>query len=398
MHLSKRAAFYLQASIFLSFLAGSSAPTPLYPVYQAAWGFSPITVTIVFGSYALAVLAALLVTGSLSDYVGRRPVLALATLLQAFTMVLFVTADDVTSLLTARVLQGLATGGAVGAVGAGLVDLDRERGPIANAVAPMLGTATGGLVSGLMVQYLPLPTKLIYGLLAAVFVAQACGALLMPETVTPRPGALGSLRPRFALPPRVREPVLLAAPVLVATWALIGFYGSLGPTLVRRLAGSSSLVLGGLLVFVFALSGAATIFITRARAPRGVMTLGTVELIAGVGLTLLAIGRGSLAGFWLGTALAGSGFGAGFQGAIRSVVSLAPAAERASVLSILYVVAYLAMGLPAVMAGFRVVHGGGLLSTAREYGLAVMLLASAALVAALAARLVRRPSLAADTY
>ncbi|HXK16867.1 MAG TPA: MFS transporter, partial [Polyangiaceae bacterium] len=119
MYLSKRASFYLQASIFLSFLAGSSAPTPLYPVYQAAWGFSAITVTIIFGSYALAVLAALLVLGSLSDYVGRSPVLALATLLQAFTMVLFVTADGVASLLVARVLQGLATGAAAGAAGAG---------------------------------------------------------------------------------------------------------------------------------------------------------------------------------------------------------------------------------------------------------------------------------------
>ena len=84
--LSRRAAFYLLASIILFFLAGSSAPTPLYAVYQAAWGFSPITITVVFGIYALAVLAALLVVGSLSDYVGRRPVLIAATLVQAVTM------------------------------------------------------------------------------------------------------------------------------------------------------------------------------------------------------------------------------------------------------------------------------------------------------------------------
>ena len=81
--LSGTARFYLQASITVSFLAGSSAPTSLYPVYQREWGFEPVTVTVVFGVYALAVLGALLITGRLSDYIGRRPVLIAATLAQA---------------------------------------------------------------------------------------------------------------------------------------------------------------------------------------------------------------------------------------------------------------------------------------------------------------------------
>jgi hypothetical protein len=42
---------------------------------------------------------------------------------------------------------------------------------------------------------------------------------------------------------------------------------------------------------------------------------------------------------------------------------------------VLYVIPYLAMGLPAVLAGVRVVHGGGILTTAREYGVAVVVLA-----------------------
>src|SRR5215831_9205616 len=55
------AAFALQVSIVVFFLASSAAPTPLYALYQARWGFSPITTTVVFGIYAVAVLAALLV-------------------------------------------------------------------------------------------------------------------------------------------------------------------------------------------------------------------------------------------------------------------------------------------------------------------------------------------------
>lgn len=378
--LSANVAFYLQLSIIVSFLAGSIAPTPLYGVYQAAWGFSPITITVVFGIYAVAVLCALLTAGALSDHLGRRPVLLAATVTQAVAMLLFATAGGVPTLIVARIIQGLATGAAMGALGAGLLDIDRRKGTTANAVGPMTGTATGGLLSGLLIQYLPAPTHLVYLLLLAVFLVQAAGVALMAETATPRPGALASMRPNIRVPVALRRPVLLAIPALVATWALAGFYGSLGPTLVRKILHSQSLALGGLAVFVLAGSGALTVFVVRSRAARAVMAVGALALIAGVGLTLAAIPLGSATAFFTGAILAGIGFGAGFQGAIRMVVPLAAPGERAGVLSALYVVCYLAMGVPAVFGGLRVVYGHGLLAAAREYGLAVIVLAILALV------------------
>jgi MFS family permease len=86
LRLSPKAAFYLLASITVTFLAGSLAPTPLYPIYQAKWGFSALTLTAIFSIYALALLGALLVAGRVSDHVGRRPVLIVATIAQALTM------------------------------------------------------------------------------------------------------------------------------------------------------------------------------------------------------------------------------------------------------------------------------------------------------------------------
>jgi len=383
MSLARNRAFLLQVSIIVSFLAGSSAPTPLYAVYQAAWGFSPITTTIVFGVYALAVLAALLVVGSLSDYVGRRPVLFVATVLQAVTMLVFATANGVGTLVLARIIQGLATGAAMSAAGAGMVDIDRARGAAANAVSPMLGSATGGLVSGFFVQYLPAPTVLVYALLGIVFIAQAFAVLAMEETAPRRDGALASLRPRFELPARLRRPMLLAVPAIVGTWALVGFYASLSPTLLRTLVGSSSRLLGGLALFALASSGALGVFFTRPLSPQGLMRFGAPTLIAGIAVTLVAVALGSVPGFFLGTAIAGVGFGAAFQGAVRSVVPLAAPHERAGVLAVLYVIAYLAMGLPAVLAGVGVVYGGGMIATANEYGGAVMLLAGVALLGTL---------------
>src|SRR5436189_5055043 len=91
--LSPNTAFFLMASITVAFMAGASAPMPLYSTYQAEWGFSSLTITVIFAVYALAVLAALLVFGRLSDHIGRRPVLFASIAVQVFTMWLFAHAD-----------------------------------------------------------------------------------------------------------------------------------------------------------------------------------------------------------------------------------------------------------------------------------------------------------------
>lgn len=294
-------------------------------------------------------------------------------------MVVFATAEGVPGLLAARIVQGLSTGAVLGAVGAGMMDIDRPRGTLTNAVVPGIGTATGALVSGLVVQFLPAPTHLVYLGLLAVFALQAVAVAMMAETVVRVPGALASLVPEIKLPRAVRRPMLVAAPVLFAVWALAGLYGSLGPSLARQLTGSRSEVLGGLSLFVLAGVAAVSVVVLRKAAARTVMLTGILALIAGVTLTLLSVRDSSAAGFFVGTAVAGVGFGSGLQGGIRTVVPLARPHESSGVLSLVFVVSYLGMGVPAVVAGFLVVHAGGLAATAQEYGAAVIVLAAFAL-------------------
>ncbi len=382
-HLSQTASLYLLASITVSNLASSSAPTPLYPIYQDEWGFSSLAVTFAFGIYAVAVLAALLITGRLSDHVGRRPVLIVATAIQAATMVLFAFADGLATLTTARVIQGLSTGAAISAVGAGMMDVDKVRGAVANSVAPATGTALGSVLAGLMVHYLPAPTHLVYFILAAIFVAQVIGVVLMPESMPPRAGAMASLRPQFSLPPATRQPILVAAPVLIAVWSLAGFYGSLGPSLVQSSFGLDSSLQGGMALFVLAGSAGVAVLLTQRLEGRSLMIYGATALIAGVAVTVTSLSYHFAPAFFLGTALAGSGFGTGFQAAIRTVVSLAARGERAGVLSVIFLISYLAMGLPAVIAGYFVARQGDLFTTARELGAVVMVLAALALVGTL---------------
>ncbi|WP_225994303.1 MFS transporter [Streptomyces sp. SS1-1] len=381
--LGPKVSMAVYASILMSLLGSSSAPTPLYAIYQQRWGFSPITVTVVFGVYAVAVLSSLLLFGKLSDHVGRRPVIVTALVVQVVAMAIFITAGDVGALMVGRVLQGLSVGAAAGALGAGMLDIHPRRGGFLNSFAPMLGTASGALVSGLIVQYLPAPTRLVYTVLLGVFALQALAVLAIRETVSRKSGALASMIPEFKLPKSARASVAVAAPVMFAVWSMSGLYGALGPSLMRTLEHSSSVVWGGLPLFVLAVSAALTTITLRSAAARTVMLLSIGTLVAGAAITLLSIGSGqggtwSVIGFFVGTVIAGVGFGSGFQGGIRLVIPKVEAHERAGALSLLYVVCYIGLGIPAVIAGVLVVHGGGLITTSKEYSVALIVLALAA--------------------
>ena len=395
-HLPAPVSFALLASLLVSFLVASSAPTPLYATYQAEWHFSPITTTVIFGTYALAVLASLLTFGKLSDHIGRRPVLITAIVLQAVAMLIFETANGVPALVIGRIIGGLATGAAAGAIGAALLDLNPNRGSLANAVAAPAGTGLGAIIGGLFGQFLPAPTHLVYLALIAVLLVQATGVVLMRETVTRRAGAAHSLIPEFVVPAGARRPLLIAAPALFAVWALGGFYASLGPALIRTVTGSDALVLGGLGLFALAGAGSLAVFLLRKTGTETSMMIGTGLVIAGTGITLVGINASSSLLFFAGTVIAGGGFGASFQGGIRMVMPHAEAHQRAGLLSVIYSISYIGLGAPAVIAGFLVVHDGGLLDTAREFAVAVIALAALALAGLLtsARRAAEVPALA----
>lgn len=382
-HLSPTASFYLLASIPVSLLAGSSAPTPLYPRYQTMWGFSSMTVTVIFGIYAIAVLVSLLIAGRLSEHVGRKKVLIVATIIQAATMLLFAVADGLSDLLFARVLQGLTTGAAMAAVGAGMMDIDHMRGATANAVAPPIGTALGGVVAGLMVRYLPAPTHLVYVVLSAVFIAQSIGIFLMKESASLKPGAWTSLKPHFNFPIAVHSPLLRAMPALVATWSLAGFYGGMAPALIRDIFGLDAGLLGGLALFVLAGCGGVCVLLLQRREARSMLLFGTSMLMVGLSLVIVALYSRSVTLFFIGTVLAGIGFGATFQGSVRSIMPFAAPTERAGVLSIIFVVSYLAMGVPVVIAGYFLTQKGNVMATAEIFSTVMLLLSTIALVGAL---------------
>lgn len=381
---SNRSSLWFLAITLLSFLAASTAPTPLYHLYQQQLQFSATVLTLIFAVYALSLLAALLTVGSLSDHLGRKPVIFTAILLNGAAMLLFIYANSVEWLIGARVLQGFATGMATAVLSATLLDTDRQHGPLINSVAPLLGMALGGMGCGLLAEFAPAPLQLTYWLLLALFVLQGVYVWRLPESVTPQVGAWASLRPTLHVPMQARSTLWRVLPLNTATWALGGFYASLAPSLVRTATGSTSNLIGGATVAVLTVTGAMMIFILRQRPAAQALRSGASLLPIGVILILLGVHSASLPLFFLGTLVAGCGFGSGFLGAVRSLVPLALPHERAGLMAAYYVLSYLAFCLPAMLAGhFSRLYG--LVLTTDGYGAVLIILAVAALLLSLRA-------------
>ena len=385
---SNRASLWFLAITLLSFLAASTAPTPLYHLYQEQMQFSAATLTLIFGVYALSLLAALLTVGSMSDYLGRKPVIFTAVLLNTLAMLLFIYADSVAWLISARVLQGFATGMATAVLSATLLDTDRQHGPLVNSVAPLIGMALGGMGCGLLAEFAPAPLHLTYWLLLVLFVMQAVWVWRLPESVTRQSGAWASLRPTLHVPDQARATLWRVLPLNTATWALGGFYASLAPSLVRTATGSTSNLIGGATVAALTVTGALMIYTLRNQAATKALQLGACSLPTGVALILLGVHSASLPLFFLGTLVAGCGFGAGFLGAVRSLVPLALPHERAGLMSAYYVLSYLAFCLPALLAG-NLARTFGLVATTDGYGAVLMVLALSAMAGLLRSRSAR---------
>ncbi|MGZ4476514.1 MAG: MFS transporter, partial [Nocardioides sp.] len=342
----------LLASIAISFLAASAAPTPLYQHYDLVWHGTALTTTEAFGVYAIAVLGGLLVFGSAATHVGRRPVLLAAIALQIASLLLFATAGSYEPLFIGRVLQGFAAGAALGTLGAAMIEAHQSHGTIASSAAPFAGTGLGALTAGIAVSYLPWPTHLIYLGLSAVLALQAVGVITLLHPTATQPGLIRSLRPQVAVPSSARTAFAAAAPAAFATWAVAGLFGSLGPAVLHAMSPDSPSVLGGLALFEVAIIGSIATIAVRSWEGRRQLTWGLSVVIVGIAALAVMIAAGTIAGFIAAAVIVGIGFGSALQGSIRTTVPLVEAHERAGLLAAVYLVSYAGMGIPAVGAGY----------------------------------------------
>ena len=182
MHTGRRGyAFALLAYSFAAIMLGTTMPSPMYALYSERLHFAVAETTVIYATYAGGVLAALLVFGSWSDAIGRRPVLLAGTLCALASAAVFLNADSIAQLLVGRVLSGLSAGLFTGTATAAVIEAApsswRSRAPAVATIANMGGLSSGPILAGLLVQYEPAPLQTPF-VVHIVLVVLAAGAVL----------------------------------------------------------------------------------------------------------------------------------------------------------------------------------------------------------------------------
>lgn len=352
-------AFAVTATMLL--MVAASAPSPFYPLFAERMGLPPVATTLIFAIYAFTMLAALLTTGSLSDMVGRRPVVAVGAALLALSLVLFWQSTGLGLLLAARGLQGIAAGLLLPAFSAMVVDFaapDRpDSASLWNTIGAMTGLGTGAISAATVLDHAAEPAAVVFGSLAAVFVLIAGGVWLLPggaPGVREAPGAPRLAMPRLRVPGYLRRPLLVAVPAIIAGWATNGLFLALGSSVVKQEFGALTHAQQTIAIPIFAASGIVASVLMHRRSARIVSVYGTAALALGTALSLLALGSDSLAGYLAAAAVTGTGFGTAFMGVLKTLMPRVDPAERAAVMAVIYVVSYLAFGVPTIVAGLLV--------------------------------------------
>ncbi len=351
-------AFPALSLILFTYFFSASAPSPAFVYLQQQWHFSASLLTVAFGVYAIALLLALVITGSLSDHIGRKPVIFTALILQALSMAMFLMADNITALIEARVVQGLATGIATGSLSAAVVEAAPEHrkklGALISSVSPLAGLAAGALVSGLALNVLNHPVTMVFSVLTAVFLLGAAILIFVPETVIKQPGALTAMIPHVSVPQAARTAFWRGVPVLITTWAMGGLYLALAPSIVLHVFNTDNCILNGLAITTLSGVGAVAPFLLkRLELPKAAMISMAIILI-GLVLTITALSIQSLSLFFVATALSGIGFGGGFSAVIQILAPKAQVNDRAALFAAVFIVSYLSLSLPAMLAGLLV--------------------------------------------
>jgi predicted MFS family arabinose efflux permease len=350
------------AAIFAVAMASTTVSTPLYPLYEVRFGLTALAITVVFAAYGVGVMGGLLVTGRLSDHIGRKPPLAAGLVIGLLAMALFVAANDLGLLLAARLLIGITAGLFTGTATAWLVDLDddRQRATKLAVGANLGGLALGPALGGVLAQFAPNPLRTTYVVELALMAAGLVVVARLPETV-PR----GRFELDFAgiVPPgEVRTVFVPAAMAGVAAFGVSGVFGAVGPSMLGGVLGiTEPTASGGLVAGLFVMSVCGQLIAHRFD-PTMALPAGCAALAAGLVLLGLALALETLIALIAAAVVAGLAQGVIVGAGVGLLTVRAPADRRSQVASTYFLVLYIGLVVPVVAFGL-VETGIGLVDT-----------------------------------
>jgi MFS family permease len=381
---ARRYGFPLLAYAFVAIMMGTTLPTPIYALYAEYMHFQVFTTTVIFASYAVAVLAALLVLGRWSDAIGRRPVLLGGAVAALASAVVFLVADDVPLLVVGRLLSGLSAGIFTGTATAAIIEAvppeQRERGAAVATAANMGGLGIGPVFAGLLVQYVPHPLELPF-VVHIVLVILAVGAVLLAPETSARTGRIGFQR--LSVPAETRTIFVTAGTAAFAGFAVMGLFTAVSPSFVAGVIGIGNHAVAGAVASSIFLASATAQLLGKRMAPPRAMALGCALLVLGMVILALALQFSSLASLIIAAMVAGIGQGISFSRGLAAVVERTPVDRRAEVSSSYFVIAYVGISLPVVGLGLAA-QDLGLRTAGVSFAIAVAVLSAVCLAAVLA--------------
>ena len=350
----RNVAFWFVVALYVVVLSGITLPTPLYVIYQSRWDLSNSTITLLFATYPVAVLFVLVLAGHWSDAIGRRPVLVAAIAASVVSSAIFLVAQNYYALFLARAVSGIASGLVVGTANAALIELasaTRHRwASLVSTVTNQFGLGLGALVAGVLAEFVPGPTHVVFAAHLACLGAAAVCLLFVPETVRAR--EFHSVKQRLRLPRSGRAEFVAAAGAAFSAFALCGLLAALAPTFVRTGLSNQSYAAGGAVVFlIFAASAMSQpVWFYLPEVPA--MIIGLTLFVTGLSLITFGLWRSSTIVFLSGILVGGAAVGAVFMGSLAVVNAHAGVDERSQVTSSYFAVAFSGLVLPVIGAGW----------------------------------------------
>lgn len=361
--------------LFTVAMLGVTLPTPLYPLYQQALGFSTLVTTVIYAAYSAGVMITLILFGGSSDHFGRRPVLLAGLACSAASAICFAARIGLPEIFAGRILSGLSAGFFTGTATAYIIDLApmarRGRATLLAAAANMGGVGAGPLLAGLTAQYLPAPLRTAYAADLALIAIGAALLARLPETAASLDRRL-NLRPSLGIPRPAR--VMFARAVIAggAGYAVNGYFLAVIPsTLQTQFLEHNHAVAGAVICLLFGASLAGQIAVPALGNERA-LAVGCLVLITGMGLLAASLTESSLALLAAGTVIAGAGQGLSFRGGLALVSALSPQQQAGRVASTFFVVLYAAVSTAVIGIGIA----------AQSFGLKQTGIATAVIVAA----------------
>lgn len=366
--------------------AGSTLLTPLYRLYQDEYDFSQLTLTTIYAAYLLGNLAGLLFFGRLSDQLGRRLVNLAALGGAVLATLLFLLASSTAWLFAGRIVSGLAISLAATAATAWVAEFapDAQRASVYATCGNFLGLALGALLAGLLASYAPAPLVTSYLAYLVLLCAMVLPVARSRETVRVRVHSAGalSLRPRLGVPRALRAAFVAPAAAAFASFAVIGYYAALIPGVLADALDAPSPALGGAVVALLAVLGAAAAVLGRHLSSRTAMLSGGALLLPALGLLPCAQLWHSMTLLLIGTVVAGPATLLGYRGSLQVVNELAPAGARAELIASYILVCYCGNALPILGIGLLAAASSSLTADFAFAGVVAALAALALLVGA----------------